>query len=508
MKRRLLILGIIAFFPLCFLLYETPPANSTIQKDFRIPSQFGVVKEAFEPSSTTPNSDLTIIHIQDAHCNYEAQKNLAKLLEYLIKEDKLNLIMVEGGTGNVSLSFLRGYADKATRESIADKYLKMGKISGEEYLDLVCDNRFELYGIEDESLYNAHLASFREMNPIREEGLGYLNKVSYIVTNLKPYIYSQELSQLEEKRADYEGKKITLAEYCDYLVQLADKKGLGLKGYSNVAAFSNTSKFEKEVDFKLAETERSAFIKELAKIINEEELDNLLKKSQEFSEGKLTAQEYYSFLKTQAEGKIDLGQDYLHLVSYINYISSSKQINTEGLLQELGSLENSLKESCLINDEQRKLNNISKSLAILSGLFNLELSPQEYKYFQENIADFTTSGWIDFLSESCRRHNLAFVPATSGIIDHNLDKLDKFYRLGIDREKVFIKNIVDKMNKSGEKLAVLITGGFHTPGISRALKDKGYSYIEIVPVTSSKGDSGLYFSVLKGKNQLFENLGE
>ena len=66
-----------------------------------IPSQYGTVKEVFRPQAVPENS-CTIIYIQDADCNYQAQKNMAQFLEYLVKEHSLKLIMVEGGSGSVS----------------------------------------------------------------------------------------------------------------------------------------------------------------------------------------------------------------------------------------------------------------------------------------------------------------------------------------------------------------------------------------------------------------------
>jgi hypothetical protein len=67
-----------------------------------------------------------------------------------------------------------------------------------------------------------------------------------------------------------------------------------------------------------------------------------------------------------------------------------------------------------------------------------------------------------------------------------------------------MKNMVSKMDESGENLAVLITGGFHTPGVTRMLKGKGYSYVVAAPVITQNSDSSVYFSVLRGEKSRFE----
>jgi len=495
-------------FALCLLSYSITLASLT-GKSLNIPFQYGTIKESFDAQQTTQDTNRMVIHIQDAHCNYQAQKNMAQLLDYLVKGYNLKLIMVEGGSGDVSLSFLRGYADKKAREEVADKYLRDGKISGEEYLDIVSDYNLELYGIEDEALYDSHMDSFRKIDSIKEEGLRFVESLSNNVKQLKPLIYSEELMLLEKKKSGYEDKTITLAEYCQYLKEMAQKKRLGLKEYPQLSAFSETARLEKEIDFKQAESQRDAFIKDLAKLLDERGVQNLILMTQGFKAKMITAGEYYSFLKATGEQKLDLRRNYPLLNSYINYLALSKDINAGGLLKEISAIEVKIKEASFTNTDQRRLAEISKSLQILTKVLNLELTPEDYAYFQANKAKFLTAPWKEFLSQKCSSYNLSFQPFASTVIDENLNELDNFYQLGTTREEAFIKNLEAKLNESGEKLVVLITGGFHTPGVTRMLKEKSYSYAVVAPVITQKSDPELYFSVLRGeKKQSDEALNE
>ncbi|MBM3252372.1 MAG: hypothetical protein FJZ11_06325 [Candidatus Omnitrophica bacterium] len=442
-----------------------------------------------------------IINIQDAHCNYEAQKNMAKILEYLIKERGIKLILVEGGSGNVNLSFLRNYADQKARAEVADDYLKMGKISGEEYLDIISDYGFELYGIEDEALYDAHMAAFWKIDSIKEEGLRNLEDLSRIVKNLKPLIYSEELRQLEEEENKYENKLISLAEYSWYLKGLAENKGLKFSVYPHLGSFSQTAKLEKEIDFQQAELQRNAFAKELANLLDEKGVQELIEKTGEFKTKKITQQEYYAFLQFKAANKIDLEHSYPQLFAYIKYITISKDIDAAKLLEEVSAVKGALAEACLTNSEQKELNRIAKSLYIFSRLLKLELTPEDYAYFQNNKGDFLTASWIDFLTEQGNKYNLPLSPVASSAIDDNLNDMNGFYQLGKAREKAFIKNTVEKMDESGQNFAVLIMGGFHTPGVTEMLKNKGYSYLVVAPVITQKSDPSIYFSVLKNEER-------
>ena len=499
MNSRLFYTVTVLFFIIeCLLCYCPAEAIVVSGKTIEIPSAYATVKEVFDTPLITQNRGQTIIHIQDAHCNYEAQKNMAHLLDYLAREHKLRLIMVEGGSGNVSLSFMRGYADRNSREDIADKYLKEGNISGEEYLDIVSDYGLELYGIEDEELYDTHLDYFLEVDSIREEGLKYIGKLSYISESLKHYIYTQELNQLEQKRQAYKDKNLSLLEYCQYLKKMADKKRLKQETDNLMTAFLEIATLEKEMDFKQAEIERKTCLEDLTKALNKNQLGELINRSNQFKAGKLTKIQYYVFLKSMADKRLNL-KDYPAFNSYIRYITISQGINAKDLLAQISETEDKIKEAFFINNDQRQLSQISKWLELLKGLLNLELTPEQYGYLQDNRSKFTTASWVYFLTENSRRYNLGMSLSRSKIIDDNLNKLQEFYQLGVEREKIFIKNLVNKMNDSREKLAVLITGGFHTPGITSMLKNKGYCYIVVTPVISKRADSAIYFSVLKGK---------
>ncbi len=504
----------------CFLFFGIGSANLiSVVKTINIPSSFGNVKEVFDmqdatllnTQNTTTNIGKTIIHIQDAHCNYEAQKNMAGLLDYLVKEQNLKLIMVEGGSGNVNLEFLRNYADKGAREGVADKYLKLGKISGEEYLDIVADYPLDLYGVEDEALYEAHLDVFHQVDAIRDGGLKYLEDLSKVVSALKPKIYSEEVKYLESAKKNYEDKTLSLGEYCGYLKNIAANKGFDLKSYPFLSTFAELSRLEKEVDFKQAEAQRNEFIKSLASLLNERQVKAVVDKSQDFKAGKINPGEYYSFLKElAAKKKINLEQKYPQLSAYIRYINENKKIDVAQLLKEVGSLEEKIKEALFTNADQKRLFEISKSLNVLKGVVSLELTPEDYGYFQANRPNMSTGSWTSFLSDNCAKYNLAVLPPASGIVDENLSKFEEFYKLGADREQAFIKNIVNKMNESGEKLAVFIAGGFHTPGMTQMFKEKGYSYAVVTPSITKKTDSSIYLSVLRGekKNLQSDNIDE
>jgi riboflavin biosynthesis pyrimidine reductase len=490
---------VILLIVIAFLIFPVLVFSSSIPLiDLKIPSQIGTIKEIFQPDAINSQNNPIIIQIQDAHCNYEAQKNLATILEYLIKEKNVKLVMVEGGSGDVTLAFLRDYADKKERELIADKYLRRGQISGEEYLDIVSDYNFELYGIEDPGLYENNLESFLNIDTFRADALNDSSRLRKIVDALKNAIYNEELKAFEQVKTKYENKEITLADYVGHIKQTAERIEVKTQEYPHFEAFAKSAQLEKEIDFKQAEAERGIFIKELAKLLDEGEVKELIAQTQNFKAKKISPVEYYEFLKTKAENKIDLKQAYPQLDAYLAYTQLGNQVKPEDLIKETNELEKEIRKNIFVNNDEKNLSLISDSLGMLDRFLKLDLTPREYDDFQARKDEFRTGSWIKFLADNCSKYGIAENPQIAVSIDDNIDKFNEFYKIGLEREQSFLKNITDKMSLSQDKIAVVITGGFHTPGMSKLFKEHGYSYAVVTPSITQKADSAIYYSVLRG----------
>lgn len=476
----------------CILI--CPISVSASLKDLTIPSSFGIIKEIHEPSDALDSPE--IIQIQDAHCNYEAQKNLAHILEYLIKERKLRLIMVEGGSGDVGLESLRSLSDKSSREKVADQYLKEGKISGEEYLDIVSDYNIELYGIEDPNLYETNLDAFFVVEGYQQQGEKDLNAISGVVDALKTYMYNVKLRAFEAKKAEYVQKTIKLAEYLPYLQSVAGEN-FKLDDFPQLQSFQNSISLEKTLDFKQAESQRNIFIKEISKKVDQAAVKDLISQTQALKDRKIGAHEYYGFLRKIADGKIDIGRDYPALDGYMKYLAGARKVNPEALINEIGSLEDSIRETLFGTNDERQLYKIARGVDILTRFLNLDLTVNEYESLIASRQDYVTASWIPFLTDNCRKFRLPQRPQASAVIDEHFDELNQFYQVGLQREQAFIKNIKEKMSDSKEQIAVVIAGGFHTAGMSNLLRQNGFRYAVVTPAITKRGDPEVYLSVLR-----------
>jgi hypothetical protein len=463
-----------------------------------IPEGIGHLSEGY----TAPGGNArVVIHIQDIHTNYEAQKNLSKMLEIMIKDNGLRLVMVEGGWGNVSLSYLRSYAGSERRQEVAEEYLREGKISGEEYLDIVADYDIQLEGVEDESLYKTNLDVFFEIEKFRQQASAELAALERIIDRLKKKIYSPQIIELEKIRQDYDNENVTLADYYRYLEMSAAKTGQDISGYPYFSRFMAVVRSESSINFTSVEKERAALIETLSRNLSKQELAGLVAKSLEFRLNKLTPVQYHDYLFNTARQAGRSTRGYANLERYMEYIRMHNMIDTAKLFDEADELLCAVENAMIKGPSQKRLYVISKNARILDNFLQLKLIPNDFKYYKQDPGSFLTSGWVEFLQQQAQHGKIStniIKPAIT--LDKHLSTLVRFYDLANQRDDIFVQNVLRLMDEGNVNIAVLIAGGFHTPNLKQKFKECGLSYIVAAPHTTQQTDPERYRYILKYKS--------
>ncbi|MFA6141911.1 MAG: hypothetical protein WC738_01260 [Candidatus Omnitrophota bacterium] len=467
-----------------------------------VPRDFGLVKNKF-----TGNSGKFIVHIQDAHCNYEAQSNIVKIVEGLIKNYNLGLVSVEGADGFIDTSWFKAFPDDEVRKEVADYFMKKGEITGPEFLSITTDLPFKLFGAETRSYYIQNLNAFTASYPLKGETEKYFNSIKTVLSRLKGYIYSEELKALDAKVQDYESKKIQFNDYIRFLQALAEHHQINLRSYDNFFRLVSVLIYEKKIDFNLTDKERSALIDELSKAITKDQLQQLVSLSISFKSGRISSAEYYAYLKNlAASNSIDLSKKYPNLYNYIIYNAVYSKIENEKLFQDLKNIEIAVKEKLFTNDDQRTLEKLSRHIDILLGLINIKLMNGDFDYYQANKAEFTSEYFIDFIKKKTTQYGFAYeiTPPTEAVAK-SIPQLEDFYSIAIKRDKALVDNTLNAMKKEKQNIAVLVTGGFHSEGIAKLLEKEGVSYMVVCP-SITKDVPTPYIEILTNQRTPLENI--
>ncbi len=463
--------------------------------DIEIPPVFGSVKESFQQDGEPKG---LIVHIQDLHTHYEAHKNIQGIIEHLARNKNINVILCEAKETDRGFAYLRPWTYQKAREAVAEENLKEGILTGWEALDLTSDLDLVLQGIEDKALYMKDMEAFLKAEVFREDALKFTGLLKNTVDNLKLHMYSRGQRAFDEKMRSYRDEHIGIGEYTGYLTKLAKKHKIDYAKFINLGILIETLDLEERIDFKKAEGQRDTIIEALDKRLLDDEKKTLLDLSMKFKENKISQHEFYQYLVSLAE-RLDISMNrYPHFSLYTEYIATYHELDASKLFAEVNNLENLLAEVLFTKEDQKRLFQISKNLLILKALVEFKLTPDEFDYYKTTKAGFDIARWLEFLKLNSEYFKLSLhVPQDASIIIDNIPILEQFYNVAHERDDAFIKNIEKQFSERNMKNAILMTGGFHTPGVSRRLKEAGYSYVVISPRIETEMDYEKYHKVLK-----------
>ncbi|MDD5173207.1 MAG: 6-phosphofructokinase [Candidatus Omnitrophica bacterium] len=444
-----------------------------------IPRDYGLIKSKY----TARDSKRLVIHIQDAHCNYEAQSNIIKILECLVKNDGLSLVSVEGADGFIDTSWFKAFPDADIRKEVADYFMKKGEITGPEFLSITSDLPIKLFGAETRSYYIDNLNAFTSSYPLKEDTERYFNRIKAVLNKLKITIYSEELKEFDQKTQDYESKKISFTDYIKYLEILAARYKVSLRRYENLFKLVSVLIYEKKIDFNVVDKERAALIDAITKKLDKDQLAELVNKSLEFKVGKISSVEYYNYLRAlAAKYGITLSSEYPNLFNYIIYNSVYSRIENEHLFNDIKKFEEALKERMFADDDQRTLDKLSRHINILLGLTNIKLLNGDFDYYKERKEEFSHEVFAGFINRMAAKFGFAYeIDPPSEAVVESMPKLEDFYAIAIKRDKALVDNTMQAMKKENAQISVLVTGGFHSEGITKLLEKQGVSYLVICP---------------------------
>ncbi|MCX5665837.1 MAG: hypothetical protein NT036_02145, partial [Candidatus Omnitrophica bacterium] len=470
--------------------------------NFTLPQELGYIQESTE----VPNSGRTVIHIQDAHCNYAAQKSIAEILNYLTTEYGIDAVNCEGAAEGYDLSPFTTIPEKDIRMKTADFFVKEGVVSAAEYYAVNNPRKVNLWGVEDPDLYLKNLKVYRDSLAHKDEVDSYIKSIGYILDNLKRHIYSDELLEFDRQYTGYKEGKTTFKEYMLYLIGAAHKRMIDIKSFSNIYLLSQTLSEEDKINFKRANNEKDEVVDKLKKSLSRNEMEELMTMVAKLKTERISQADFYAYLANKAKSvKLDL-KDYPELHNYIIYISIYGAIDRTKITKEMDELEDKISESLYENDTQRELGILSKNLTLTKNIFNISLTRDDFTYYMEHRSTFAVANYVKFIDANAPLYKIsATLSKNIDRLDQYRESMDQFYETSLERDKAFIKNI--KFTDHDRPNSIIITGGFHTENLRELFKNENVSYISIMPkFKNEKEYVSPYMKRLAGQRTALENV--
>ena len=495
----------------------------TIQK---FPQESPGLHATYDIQHTSDSSRKTLIHIQDAHCNYDAQMKIAELIEYLNEKYEIKTINLEGGEGEYDLSVFTGMKNKDLRKKVTDHFVKKGILNGTEYYAANNPDKIKLWGVENTDLYLKNLNVYREYVRHKDEITESLEELKINLNRLKLNIFPKDLIDLDKHYAGYKSGVITLDEYIGLLIGKSGKLSVNAEKYEHLYGLYRSFCLSEKIDFKKANVERAQLIDILEKMLSRNEVERLVKKTVDYKKNSISEQEFHEYILDRAHFvNIDLNY-FSEIKRYIEYLKVYRQVDKAELISELNSFEKAIKGKLFENDKQRTLDELSRNLVIIKSLFDLTLTREDYRYYYRNSGSFDMDKYGSFIA-----HNAFEDEGVAGSMEGlnvYITKMSKFYEYSFQRDEAFVENLRfstgfgvrgsafaeatadepgagkekrDELVTSDRRLAtIIIAGGFHKENLARLCEAKGINFISICPNFKNKeGYRALYQTLISGQ---------
>ena len=492
-------------------------------ENIQIPSTIGTVEEIYHApaSDLAPKIPRLMVHIKDAHANYEAQKNIHRILNILHDKYGFQLVTVEGAAEPLDPGYLEFFSDKERNQKVADYLLRKGEISGTD-LFLLDKTGMRPVGIESIDDYAANLSFYRQVLGAKEEAD---KLISYFESQLDltmPRLLGKNLLKFVKL---WEGFEIRRNELLNYVGAIGREavSSLGID-FSKLEAqiewpslwrILKLKGIEGKLDAKKIQEDHERLMRDLQtwKVSNELSVEMGKLKVNETSASSPQASLDQNgmwpprvvFERLAAEGAAHGFEfkNYPHEALYAQYLVLQSEIDPGQLFDEVNRLSDRLLAVFAKTDEEKQVISFIRDIRMFKKIYGLELLRADAASLKLN-----SDGWLP--SKMAAR--LDHLKEAANVANHKIDitpwleKLDPlmkevlgFYDLAERRDGILMNNALSAMRNGGQPRAVMITGGYHSDGILEQCKQAGISYIGISPRIRETDSDGRYVSIMMGQ---------
>jgi hypothetical protein len=442
-----------------------------------LPASLGSVRDIAVAKPDAP----VLVHVQDIHQNFEAQKNIEDLISGLAAGKSPDFVALEAAFGPVDVAPLRSFPDTPSLKTAAAQMLEENKLAGPVTAALTMPSpALPLIGVDDERAYRANVSAYRRSLAGRQPLQQRLHEVERATEQAKANSFNSALMSYDRKVTAYRRGDVALGDYAEAIA--ANTASVP----DAVATFLKAVRMEKSLNFESVEAERARLLEKLVRHLSVSDARQLTDLSTSFRQGDLTHAQFYSSLKNLcARAGVTLAA-YPAMDAYVRYVVLAESISGEEVLVDLDRLETNVYDRLAISDDEKRLIEKSRLVSALNRLFTFALTPDEWSRYESHASAATQLGFSA----------------------QDLEPYESFYRAAHDRDRAMVNNLLASARARKSQFVLLVAGGFHSNGVKRLAKEAGFTVVTFAPrITKVTDESGsAYLSVFAQEQTPLEKL--
>ncbi|MBP9866156.1 MAG: hypothetical protein KBC91_07120, partial [Candidatus Omnitrophica bacterium] len=516
--------------------------ESSAVADFRIelPSELGQVEKLHAGAGPV------LVQIQEAHGDPAIQKKIEQILTHLKTKYGFKQVFVEGSAFPCERRLLDFFPDhpKVTRKA-AQRLMKQGLVSGPENF-LLKNPDTSLSGVEDLQAYNKNSRSFYQVLKQKEKAAGFLQSMdaqmdrlagAYLNRDLRDFL--KQVKAFDEDKLSLQALLVFIAPQMKKLLKADLEKPASQIEWPMLVRLAALERWQKEFDASKFEQEKKAFVGAAGRF---------LPKKLEVGRGKVEAKNgqvglpstldlrpstsiltrLEAFLSatnaTQSTSITDIEplieelvsklpsnfdyERYPQVIRRIGMAIIQNEMNGEMLMGELDGAIGQLEDHLAASDREKDTVALLRDYRIAVKLLKLEWTRREYDDTSDNRQATSDKAKVERLRPSflvARAIALNEEGRVKDVKFEHVEDLEELYREALEfykgaeaREAGMMASIAKQMQASGDRKAVLITGGFHASAIAQIVSEKNWNYALITPfILEVKGRDGYVESLLQ-----------
>lgn len=442
-------------------------------------------------------SGKTIFHIQTAHGQYQADKQIESLLHYLEKNYGVETLLMEGASNPLNPEIINFFPEdrKSTLEAV-DAFVRHSVISGPEVF-LLNSGKARGFGIEEEKTYDQNLQDFAGVIKARNESGQFLSNLDMGIERLAAVHLSSDLrsflKQVERKETsnvpfDAYLQQLQIAAQKNAQVDLSDASWQLL--WPMLVRVFTIEKLEKKIDAASFEKQKKEFISAIKPYLGQgtknkeqslygevEKLLNLKDLSSKLPDPETSA----LFEKLVQSLPANFNYDrFSSVTAFCGILMLKSQLQVETLADEISRLEDKIADKLAETKNAKALIAVLKDYRMLKKLFALELLPADFDaIFGAPIKPTQIVEKLAQLNGKTRAKAGEF--KNSAELDSLYNKAVRFYQGARLRDQKMLSRIEERLAETGADKVAVVTGGFHSAPFAQYFKERGYNYALMTP---------------------------
>jgi len=465
------------------LLKELSPEVCAVERVWQAPSQ----------KQDRLGEYPLVVLLQEAHMNYQAQKNIIDTLTYFQERfETLNLgrEMTIGLEGNpyekINTDLFTAFPLPEVTQEVSQAFLESSKIDGAEYFAINVNREARLHGIDDPVLYEDNDRAYQRFLPVQQKNKKILTNLLSAFNSLKSQVYSKSLKKLDESKKVLEKDINQMRVHLNLLFQLSKLKEINTE--VSPAVVGMMSLFEKQ-----DRLDERALIEEFSQsgMARDPMMEEAVWK-------KLVIQ-FWDGLNPEQQWK------YPSMKQWVQLQVAMEELIASDFFGELESLETDLFTSLVRSKDEQLLVQIDPYLSQFQRMIDFALTQKNYGQLKKDLLDISNFSLWEKLDSLFQRRNIQFksVPVINDLWG-DFEHVFNFYDVALKRDLVLAENIHKLLDDSTSNVVFVVLGGFHTEGVTQRLQEKNISYLQLLPMANPDEDESLYWQKISGERQGLE----